>query len=276
MSSLFFEHRKLTTLALFGSTIALLLCGPSGAMAAKKHVLLVVLTHGDDNVALGPLMARYAAEGHTVDYTMFTGLEDLSGEENSPARGEVLCASRALGVHETFVMRGPEGVGFDTQSAVAVRLIAVINQTKPDVIITWGVDGANGNPRHLLVSNVVTRVFQKQTLLTHKPRKLYYIAMPESRFPTDRGDFGIGNNTGPFLATVSDRFITTRVDGTRYLAQAREAIACHTIAHGQYSTNAEWQQAWVTHVTKTLGGTVFLRLAMPVTTREETDIFEEL
>jgi LmbE family N-acetylglucosaminyl deacetylase len=270
------EQRRFTTLGLFASIIALLLCGHPGAAAAKKHVLLVVLTHGDDNVALAPLMARYSTEGHTVDYAMFTGLQDLSGEENSPARGEVLCASRALGVHETFVMRGPEGVGFDTQSAIAVRLIALIDQTKPDVIVTWGVDGVNGNPRHLLVSNVVTRVFQKQTLLTHQPHKLYYIAMPESRFPTDRGDFGIGNNTGPFLATVTDRFITTRVDGTRYLAQAREAIACHTTAHGQYSTNADWQQAWATHMTKTLRGTVFLRLAIPVNTRRETDIFDGL
>jgi LmbE family N-acetylglucosaminyl deacetylase len=271
-----FQHRKFTTLGLSAAIIALPVRGPSAAAAAKKHVLLVVLTHGDDSVAISPLMARYASRGHTVDYVAFTGLEDLAGDENSPARGEVLCASRALGVHETFVMRGPEGVGFDTQSAVAVRLIAIINQTKPDVIITWGVDGANGNPRHLLVSNVVTRVFQKQTLLTHQPHKLYYIAMPESRFPTDRGDFGIGDNTGPFLATVTDRFITTRVDGTRYLTRAREAIACHTTAHGQYPTNADWREAWVTHVTRTLGGTVFLRLAMPAPTRRETDIFDGL
>jgi hypothetical protein len=92
---------------LTASIIALLFWDPSGALATKKHVLLIVLTHGDDNIAVGPLMARYSAEGHTVDYAMFTGLQDPSGEENSPARGEVLCASRALGVHETFVMRGP-------------------------------------------------------------------------------------------------------------------------------------------------------------------------
>lgn len=45
-------------------------CCVSTAVAAKKNILLVVLTHGDDYVAIAPLIARAAAEGHTVDYAM--------------------------------------------------------------------------------------------------------------------------------------------------------------------------------------------------------------
>ena len=72
-------------------------CCSLATVAATKHVLLVVLTHGDDDVSIAPLMARYAAEGHTVYYAMFTGVQDLAGQEGSPARGEALCASKALG-----------------------------------------------------------------------------------------------------------------------------------------------------------------------------------
>jgi LmbE family N-acetylglucosaminyl deacetylase len=68
------------------------------AVGATKHTLLVVLTHADDNVSIAPLLAKYSAEGHAVYYAAFTGLQDPSGEDGSPARGEVLCASRVLGV----------------------------------------------------------------------------------------------------------------------------------------------------------------------------------
>jgi LmbE family N-acetylglucosaminyl deacetylase len=199
--------------------------------------MLVVLTHGDDIVSIAPLVARYSAEGYMVHYAIFTGLQDPAGEENSPRRAEVQCAARALGVNETFVMRGPGGIEFETVSAVAERLIALINQTKPDVIVTWGPDGLTGHPRHILVNNVVTRVFQQQALLAHTPSKLYYIAYPESRFRNTRPDFGHISERS--FGTVNDRFVTTRVDGSRYRAQTLAAIACYATAQGGYPSSAE-------------------------------------
>jgi LmbE family N-acetylglucosaminyl deacetylase len=171
----------------------------------------------------------------------------------------------------TFVQRGPANDPA-TQQAIAKRLVEIIDQTKPDVIVTWGPDGLTGHPGHILVNNVVTRVLQHQRVLTHKPRKLYYIAYPESRFP-DRGlQFGLSEA----LDSVSDVFITTKVDGSHYLKQAREAIACHTIAQGGFESNKQWQQAWAHHIEETLGGTVFLRLGLPSAKGRETDIFAGL
>src|SRR6185369_15614356 len=85
--------------------------------------------------------------------------------------------------------RGPAGESFDAIAAIAERLITIIDQTKPDVVVTWGPDGLTGHPRHILVSNVVTRVFQQRRLVAAAPRKLYYIAYPESRF-AEKPDFG--------------------------------------------------------------------------------------
>ena len=193
--------------------------------------------------------------------------------EGSPVREGVLCGSRALGVKENFIMRGPAGDGAQTIKAIAERLISIIDQSKPDVIITWGPDGLTGHPRHIMVGGVVTRVFQQQKHLQHKPRKLYYIAYPESFFPEPRQPFGgIADTNGPF-GTVTDSFITTKVDGSRYLKQTRESIACFTITQ---EDNKKWQQSWNDRVPKTLGGTVFLRLAMPVPLGRETSIFEGL
>jgi LmbE family N-acetylglucosaminyl deacetylase len=261
-------------LRLIGASCLLVFCLTHTAFAAKKYTLLVVLTHGDDNMSIAPLLAKYATEGHTVHYATFTGLQDPSGEEGSPGRKEMLCASRALGVRETFVMRGPAGEGLPVIAPVAARMIELINQTKPDVVITWGPDGLTGHPRHIMISNVVTRIFQQQRLLKHQPRKLYYIAYPESRLPDTRLPFGfISDFEGPF-GTVNDIFITTKVESSRYLKQTREAIACHTLPKGE--SNKQWQQQWYERVATTLGGTVFLRLVLPAPNGRETDIFKGL
>jgi LmbE family N-acetylglucosaminyl deacetylase len=268
-------------LRLLGASCLLVSCFTQAAFAAKKYTLLVVLTHRDDNVSIAPLLAKYTAEGHAVHYAMFTGVQDPTGDPGSPARVELMCASRALGVQETFVMRGPAGNDQLVVKAVAERLIEIINQTKPDVIITWGPDGLTGHPRHVLVGNAVTRVFQQQALLKHKPRKLYYIAYPEARLPDSRLPFGAivsGSDRGEELAgpfgTVSDTFVTTKVDGSRHLKQTREAIACHTIPKGE--SNQEWQKDWYERLATTLGGTVSLRLALPASGGRETDIFKGL
>jgi len=240
---------------------------------AKQHTLLVVLTHGDDAVSIAPLIARYATEGHTVHFAIFTGVQDPSDVEGSPVREGLLCASRALSIKENFVMRGPAGEGSSTTMAIADRLVEIIDQTRPDVIITWGPDGLTGHPRHILVGSVVTRVFQQQGHLKHRPRKLYYIAYPESRFPASKRPFGgIADVNGPF-GTVTDSFITTKVDGSRYLKQTADSIACFTITQ---EDNAKWQQSWKERVTTTLGGTTFLRLVLPVAMGRETDIFKGL
>ena len=248
----------------------LILCSSVGVFA-EKHTVLVALTHGDDLVPVAPLVARTSAEGNAVYFAMFTGLQDPSGEEGSKARQDVNCAAGAVGVKETFVMRGPAGESLGTIKAVADRLIEIIDQTKPDVIITWGPDGMNGHPRHIMVGDVVTRVFQRQANLQHKPRKLYYIAYPESRFPETRLPLGqIGDLDGPF-GTVSDSFITTRVDGRRYVKQTREAIRCFALPHDEGSLKKSTDM-----ITTTLGNSVFLRLVMPAALRRETSIFAGL
>jgi|SRR5688572_29771259 len=240
---------------------------------AKKHNVLVVMTHGDDFISIAPLLAKSSAEGHTVYYAMFTGLQDASGEENSKGRDDLNCGARAVGIKETFVMRGPAGESVQTIKAVAERLIEIVNQTKPDVIITWGPDGVTGHGRHVMVGNTVTRVFQQQANLKHRPRKLYYVAYPESVFPETRSPLGvIADVDGPF-GTVNDTFITTKIDGSLFLKETRAAIACFTLT---LEDNQKWQQRWTERLTVTMGGKVYLRLVMPGTSRRETSIFTGL
>ena len=242
---------------------------------AKKYTLLVALTHSDDVASIAPLLPKYSAEGHTIYYAIFPGVQTAARYEiGGTSRENVDCGSRVMGIKESFIqVRTVAGDGYDTQKAVAERLIEIINQTKPDVIITWGPDGLTGHGGHIMVGNVVTRLFQQQSLLKYKPRKLYYIAYPESRFPESRLPLGqIADVDGPF-GTVSDQFITTKIDGSRYLKQTREALACFTVTQ---EDNQKWQQKWNERITTTLGGTVYLRLVIPAARGQETDIFKGL
>ena len=266
-----------TVLRLLGVSCLLVFCFAHTAFA-KKHTVMIVLTHGDDLANIAPLPAKYAAEGHAVYYAIFTGLQGAVGEPGSKGHEELLCASRELGIKDTFVLRGPAGEGHATNAAIAQRLIELINQTKPDVIITWGPDGLTGHPRHIMVGNVVTRVFQQQGLLRHKPRKLYYIAYPETLFPDDRLPLGGVFRQVPF-GTVSDIFITTKVDARRHLNRSRKAIACHTtpdLATRPSRSGETFEQSWNRVTGTTLGGKVFLRLAVPASRGRETDIFKGL
>ena len=261
-----FSNSRLRRVAL-GLVVVLSVAG--SAFAARKHSLLVVLTHGDDVASIAPLLAKSAAAGHDVYYAIFPGVQ--AADE---AGTELQCGAKAMGVKQTFVLRGPAGTEQPAVKAIAERLIEIVNETRPDVIVTWGPDGLTGHPRHILVSNVVTRVFQQRGLLAHKPRKLYYIAYPESRFPESRSPFAeVADENGPF-GTIRDDLITTRVDGSRFLKQTREALACfasHTIAD-----NEVFQRVWYHRAASTLGGTVFLRLVMPASGKRETDIFQGL
>jgi LmbE family N-acetylglucosaminyl deacetylase len=196
------------------------------------------------------------------------------------------CAATALGFREATAFVDPnEGTRVSEMLRSvgwsARHIIEAIDRIKPDVVITWGPDGLTGAPRHIHVSNTVTRVFQQQSLLKHKPKKLYHITYPESLFPEARIPLGVmaagsdvnNNEAGPF-GTTTDRFITTVINAKDYLKQTRTALACLTFPKG--NENKVWQEQWYERLAVTLGGKVFLRLVLPASVKRETDIFKGL
>jgi LmbE family N-acetylglucosaminyl deacetylase len=247
---------------------------------AKKYSLLIALSHTDDYISIAPLVAKYGGEGHKIYFAVFTAVQDSTALAGGKKRDELQCAAQALKIEELFVTLGPANeISYSSQKSLSQTAIELINQTKPDVIITWGHDSLTGHARHILVGNIVTRIFQQKNLLQHKPRKLYHIAYPESRFPDTRNQIGIlasGSagetfEAGPF-GTLNDEFITTEIDGKNFLKQTRAAIACHTIPKGKL--NQQWQEEWYKRFT--LGGKVYLWLVYPATIGKETDIFKGL
>lgn len=209
-----------------------------------KHSVLAFFAHPDDETSAGPLLARCAAEGHEVYLASITsGQKGFRPHFNMPAgdqlgavrEDELRSAARALGINEPYLL-GFEDQGISTQAVaeeVAARLRRIIEETKADVLLTWGPDGITGHPDHRMASNIAAVVFGQQGRLAHKPRKLYFVVFPESRF------------------------VTAEIDCREYLAPALAAIRCH---------RTQWRPERMAEVhgmyARVFEGRVFLRLAM--------------
>jgi len=247
-----------------------------------KHSLLAVFAHPDDETSAGPLLARSAAEGHDVCLVSITsGQLGFRPHFNMPAgdrlgavrEDELRAAARALGIRTPYLL-GFQDQGLCSHQVaedVAARLREIVEETKADIVLSWGPDGITGHPDHRMASNIAAVVFGQQSRLGHKPRKLYFIAFPESRFASDADPLKRGRQ---FL-TVSDEFITTEIDCRQYLGPALAAIQCH---------KTQWRPERMLEVhgmyERVFGGRAFLRLAMSRVARRgegrETSIFEGL
>lgn len=254
------------------SAIILALLFIATAEAAGRNRLLAVFSHPDDETVVGPLLAKYAAEGHEVYLVTVTagqkgiGNSTLRGAELGAARRQELeCSASNLGIRRTTLLEF-EDQGISTASArkaIAKRLRAIVNDVKPDILITWGPDGFTGHIDHMMTSNIVTQAFQQRRLLSHPPKKLYYVAMPEIR------------SLPAGLRGTSHELITTEIDCRESLDAAAEAIRCH---------KTQWTEARMKELDAmhrmSLDGKIFLRLAMsekPLEPgRKETSVFEGL
>jgi len=119
------------------------------------------------------------------------------------------------------------------------RLVGILREVRPQVVITYNERGIYGHPDHIAV-NRITRAamdaagdpecYPTIPWPPWSPRRLYYMAIPRSRLLKmreilegrgERFDWDIDFRSTP------DEEITTRVDVSRYLDTKLEAIRCH-------------------------------------------------
>jgi len=222
--------------ALFTSLFfATTLC-PRPAPPPQPRVLLAVTAHPDDEVFMGPILARYAREGVKVYLAIATkgekGVNDFAkipaGDPLADARrSEATCACKELGIEPPIFFNLNDGeLGAMTKPlaknihAVADNVQKLINQLHPQVILTWGPDGGYGHPDHRLVSDAVTQVVQSQ----HSDTKLYYAGLsPIQAKPLN----SIWPASLPFH-TTDPAYLTVNVSYTRKdFENFKRAFECH-------------------------------------------------
>jgi len=231
--------------------------------------LLAVHAHPDDEVFGGGSLARAADEGvRVVLVTATLGEEgeirdpDLNPDEARSRLGsiredELRQAAALLGIAEIHLLgyrdsgmagtpsnEDPNNFHNANLDEVTGRLVGIIRETRPQVIVTYDERGNYGHPDHIAAHLAAVAAFDAAGDPTRfptpglepwQPQKLYYTAFPRGdllRFREIARERGMGpeeEETEDDLEsyTVPDELITTRVDVRPWVGRKVAAMRVH-------------------------------------------------
>lgn len=175
----------------------------------RERTLLFVGAHPDDETfGIGGTLAKYAAAGVKVYYACATrgeaGTADAESTRGFNSVGdmrwaEMECAARSLGLagviylgYRDSGMEGssdnqhPDCLAMAPLEKTAGRIVKIIRELKPDVVITHDPQGGYRHPDHIAVNKAVVTAFKmagdKTTYPENgpafQPQKLYFNIFP--------------------------------------------------------------------------------------------------
>ncbi len=274
--------------------------------------LLTILAHPDDeSFGMGGTLAKYAREGVDVHIAIATdGAAGSVAEGYEDARAE-LAAVRAieldkavealggtlhrLGYRDSGMTGDPANqhprawINADQDEAIG-RMVALIRQLKPDVIVTHDETGGYFHPDHIQCWNIVTPAFTAaadpaqypEAGPAHQAKRLYYSAVADSLVKIRiwmvklRGEdpTQVGRNKDIDLTRIGHpaRKIHTRVNIRPYWDAKIEASKHHA-SQGGGSTFLRYMPLWIFKLL--FRHETFMRAYPPVSDGfRETDFFE--
>jgi len=164
--------------------------------------LMTVHAHPDDEtISTGGVMARYAAQGVRVVCVTCTGGEhgeivvpEMDTPENHARLGDIRAEelrralahlgnveSRKLGYVDSGMMGTPENDApesfwqADFDECVG-RLVEIVNDVRPQVIVGYNDFGGYGHPDHIRAALIAKAAFERAADLDGPPLKLYEVA----------------------------------------------------------------------------------------------------
>jgi LmbE family N-acetylglucosaminyl deacetylase len=133
--------------------------------------ILAIFAHPDDETFCAGTLARYAADG--VDVNLVCATRGEVGEISDPAlatpetlaqvrEGELQCATRAIGIGEPIFLdyrdsgmagtpenEHPDAFVNAAVDEVSSKLVRIIRERKPNVVVTFDESGGYGHPDHI-------------------------------------------------------------------------------------------------------------------------------
>ncbi|BCM69265.1 hypothetical protein EASAB2608_04599 [Streptomyces sp. EAS-AB2608] len=275
----------------------------------SRRLLLVHAHPDDESINNGATMARYAAEGaHVTLVTCTLGergevippeLRHLTGPAlGAHRRGELAAAAAALGVTDVRLLGGAGRYGDSGMTGLpdnddpgcfwqadvdeAAGLLAdVIQEVRPQVLVTYDDNGGYGHPDHVQAHRVAMRAVDLAAARGHRIAKVYWNRVPRSvaeaafarlqdELPALPFDKSAGVDDVP--GVVADERITTAVDGTAHAAAKAAAMR----AHATQIEVAEPYFALSNALAQPLFTTEYYELVRGPGQRGETDLFAGL
>ena len=165
--------------------------------------LMCILAHPDDeSLGMGGTLARYAKEG--IETYLLTATRGERGRFGDAAvrpslqavgevrEAELRAAGRELGIREIHFLDYIDG-DLDRANPIEVqgKIVPFIRRIKPDIVLTFGPDGAYGHPDHIAISQFACAA----VLLAadpgyapvsgeapHRVSKFYYLAWKKTKW----------------------------------------------------------------------------------------------
>ncbi len=280
-----------------------------------QKTLLACFAHPDDETfGPGGTLARYAREGVAVHLACATGGElgsvppELMRGFNSVAElrwAELTCAAETLGLasvtplgYRDSGMEGspdnhhPDALAAQPTEAVAAKLVVLIRNLRPQVVMTFDPVGVYCHPDHVAIHRATVRAFEAagdpqqwpEAGPAFAPSRLYYYTIPWNALSWmlrlmplfGQDPTKVGSNRDIDLVRMSEnRFpVTTVIRTGRYREVHRQAMACH-----RSQLPGEEGLPWVLRLASRLEGywQVYTRAYPPFNGRgREKDLFEGL
>jgi LmbE family N-acetylglucosaminyl deacetylase len=230
-------------------------------MSTKR--LLGIFAHPDDEGTMSGALLKYS----TLDVE--TGLVDATrgevGEIADPAlatpenlgevrEGEMRAAAEVLGVHNLWFLgyrdsgmsgtpdnQDPRSFAQASAAEVVGKLVGIIRQFRPQVIVTFDETGGYGHPDHIAIYRHTTSAFYAAADAAQYPEhgsahmvsKLYYTAFPRS-FVRQIGEWmksqnyeGSFSNLDPEKLGIPDELISVRLDVGPWLETKGRSWSMH-------------------------------------------------
>lgn len=236
----------------------------------SQRRLLGIFAHPDDeSFGSGGMLAYYAHSGVEVHVCTITdgaagstdpGFLEQGGTPTlaDPRRGELACACQALGVTGLHLLdyrdSGMEGAADNQHPAslyqadvdeVAARVMRLIGELRPQVVVTHDPTGGYFHPDHIKTNHAVARAWSQMSepgsgppgYTMWRPDRLYYGVIPRSQLRwmlyllrltgRDPKHFGQNHDVDLTSAGIEDRYIQVRLNVGAYLSYKEQASACH-------------------------------------------------
>jgi len=193
--------------------------------------LLAVFAHPDDeSFRTGGTLALLARRGARVQVLTATrgqagsrGNPPLCTPEELPAmrEAELRYACSALGIQPPLLLDYQDGqlAEADPEHLVA-QILQVVKETRPQVMLTFGVDGLSGHPDHIAIGQAAAEAFRRADDVA----ALYTLAVPRS----------LAESLGmKQIRAVPDESIALTVDVSAVWDAKMSAIRCHRTQSGE-------------------------------------------
>jgi LmbE family N-acetylglucosaminyl deacetylase len=224
--------------------------------------LMAVFAHPDDEAfGTGGTLSKYAAEG--CDVYLVTATRGESGEIAEPdlatsadlpfvREQELRCACATYGIHPPCFLDYTDGLLPIVHQGQAVgKVVRLIREHKPQVVVTFGPDGIYGHYDHIAVHRWTTIAVNlaadadcfphhvRGGCSPHRVSKVYYRVLPQTYVDhMAEGDepAALMMDGVPFYMVGEDSDeITTVIDVGDYVKQKLEGIQCHATQVGRHN-----------------------------------------